>query len=124
LELIAQYPITESAISPHCGRPVAALLANGEFVCGILERVHEGNIILRPPDDLPEATLSQIKKSVEAKAKKMNFPKKPSSTRDLSKPRTSAFGFGGYGGWGWGGGSWILPLLFLTALFAFPFFWI
>jgi hypothetical protein len=72
--------------------------------------------------DLSEATLSQIKKSIEAKAEKMNIPKKSSSTRDLSKPQTSAFGFGGYGGWV--GGSWILPLLFLTSLFAFPFFWI
>lgn len=132
MQLIAQYPVNEAALGSYFGRPVGAVLANGDFVYGIMDRVYDGNLVLRPLNNVPQAALAQIKKSVKTKMKNMKLPKIPYSKEAMSKVRTTAWGgWGGYpygwgfGNWGWGAGSWwIWPLLFLAALFAFPFFWI
>ncbi len=109
MELIAQYPITETVITPHIGRPVAAVLANGDVCCGIIDRVHDGHLFMRPIE-VPQATVANLQKKIKA------HPSVKHATNRMEKVQTKAFG------WGWGF-PWIWPLLGLTALFALPFFW-
>lgn len=136
MELLAQYPIEESACLPHVGRPVVAILPNGETVCGVMDRIHEGHLVLRPIEDLPVATVQSLRNSsgkhIEALPIKPDMKKK---LRVLNKQMatTKAFGSGGFGGrpYGWGYGNygwgagwwWIFPLFWLAAIAAFAFAW-
>ncbi|UUZ79861.1 hypothetical protein LJK88_33200 [Paenibacillus sp. P26] len=53
----------ESLINPYIGRPVGAVLPDGEVVCGIVECIHNGNLVLRPLG-IPEAAIQKIKNRV------------------------------------------------------------
>lgn len=117
MQLIAHHPLTEAVVHPHCGRPVAAMLANGDVVCGVLHKVENGHIYMTPIHHMPTAAVAQIKNQVSAQMKMTKLP--APSVRHSGQAKINAWGFGPWG-WGWG---WIFPLFFLTALFTFPFFW-
>jgi hypothetical protein len=112
MQYLAQSPIMPHHVIPHIGRPVAAILPNGEVVCGIVDRVCDGHLVMRPLDRAPEAAV-------------MNVTKQP-KPRSPAKAKIKAWGYPygwGYGNYGWGPGWWwIWPLVGLTALAAFPFF--
>lgn len=120
MQLLAQYPVSADVIERHTGRPVMAMLGNGEFVCGIIDRVHDGHLVMRPVTNAPEATIAGLKKSM----KKLNVMEKV-QTKAYYNGGNTAYGSGyGYGNYGWGAGWWwIFPLFFLAAIAAFPFFW-
>lgn len=130
MQMLAQYPIKEENIAAFFGRPVVALLPDGEVVGGIVDRVHDGHLVMRPID-LPDAVVQNVRES----AKNLKHPAGPKAKNKASagktgRAKTSAFGYPGYplgwgyGNFGWGvGWWWIWPLLFITALFAFPFWW-
>ncbi|MDR0268064.1 hypothetical protein [Paenibacillus sp.] len=120
MQLLAQYPVSADICDNYKGRPVMAMLVNGEMVCGVIDRIHDGHLVMRPVNNVPTAAISSLKKSMK-------------ESKGLEKVRTKAYngydgtpynvGYG-YGNYGWGAGWWwILPLFVLTALVAFPFFW-
>lgn len=124
MQMIARYPVSNELIEPHVGRPVVAMLHDGEMVCGVIDRVHDGHLFLKPVHGVPEATIQSVKKSMKKSVGPVS--KRP------EKLQTKAFagGFGGYpygygyGNFGWGAGWWwIFPLFLLTALATVPFFW-
>jgi len=130
MQILCQYPVTAQAVLPHCGRPVAAILPDGDIACGILDRVHDGCIVLRPLGT-PEATILNYKKNIKSHPKFKALIQKEKAAKNVKRAKINAFGFGGYpfgwgyGNWGWGLGWWgIFPLFTLLALATLPFFWI
>lgn len=124
MQLLAQYPISHEHITPYVGRPVAALLPGGDIVCGVIDRIHEGHIVMKPVQNLPEATVASLKKSLQndPRVKNRKVPEKV-STKAFGYPGAYPYGWG-YGNYGWGAGWWwIFPLFALAAIAAFPFFW-
>lgn len=127
MQILSRYPVSEAELLAHCGRPVGAVLANGDCVCGILDRVHDGHLVFRPITGVPEAQVAQFRHSIKRNFRPGGRNRKPAGRQAT----TSAWGFGGgypygwrYGNYGWGAGWWwLLPLFLLTALVAFPF-WI
>lgn len=135
MTLIGQYPLNESLINPYIGRPVGAVLPDGEVICGIVECIHNGNLVLRPLR-IPEAAVLNIKNKLASNPRfraanlKAKRNMKHMTLKEKAKIKAFGGGFGypfgwGFGNWGWGAGWWwIWPLLALTALIALPFFWI
>ncbi|WP_248924769.1 hypothetical protein [Paenibacillus hamazuiensis] len=127
MQFLAQYPVSADLVTPYVGRPVAAITGDGDFAYGIIDRIHDGHLVMRPIGNVPEAVVANFKKSMKKslgpRLKQMKF----------EKPKIKAwggFGFGGYpfgwgfGNFGWGAGWWwIFPLFLLAAIAAFPFFW-
>lgn len=135
MTFLAQYPINESLVNPYIGRQVGAVTPDGEVICGIIECIHKGNLVLRPLGNVPETVIQSIRQKMKADPKigsalvKSKRKMKPMTIKN--KARIKAFGgygypYGwGYGNWGWGAGWWwIWPLFALTALVALPFFFI
>ena len=135
LTFIGQYPLSESVITPYIGRPVGAILPDGEFVCGVIQCIHNGNLVLKPLG-VPEAAVLSLKKKMGAlpqvKGSAILQSKRNMKRMNLkSRAQIKAFGpYGyplgwGYGSWGWGAGLWwIWPLFALTALVSLPAFFI
>ncbi|MCM3272324.1 hypothetical protein [Paenibacillus elgii] len=128
MTLIGEYPLSESLVNPYIGRPIGAFLPDGEFVCGIVECVHNGNLVLRPLG-IPEAAVQNIKNRIATNPRfRKSHLKSKRNMKQMTikeKARIKAFGgfgypFGwGYGNWRWGAGWWwIWPLVALTALLA------
>ncbi|UJF33507.1 hypothetical protein [Paenibacillus hexagrammi] len=123
MQLLAQYPVAAEHVMPHIGRPIAAMLPGGDVVYGIVDRVHDGNLVLRPIENVPEASVLALKNNLQAQARKKNLK------INQEKARTKAWGYPyglgwGYGNYGWGLGWWgIWPLFWLTALAVLPFLW-
>ncbi len=124
MEILAQHPITEAQLNPYVGRPVGAVLPDGDMVFGTFDRIHEGHVVFRPATGLSTSSIQRMKQ---------NLKSNPTIQSALQKAKTRAWGHGVYGGYpyGWGYGNfgwgigwwWILPLFFLAALVALPFFW-
>ncbi|TBL71029.1 hypothetical protein [Paenibacillus thalictri] len=122
---LATFPYSEQALSPHCGEPVVAVLQTGEVVAGVIDKVHGGQLILKPLQ-LKPAWVKSIRQSLMAQPHvKTLIQKKKRPSGKQAKAQTRAFGFGYPGiGAGFGfGGALVLSLLVLAALFVFPF-WI
>ncbi|KIL37888.1 hypothetical protein SD70_30050 [Gordoniibacillus kamchatkensis] len=126
MQLLCQYPIAASSVTPYIGRAVAACTADGDVVCGVIDRIHDGHLVMRPLENVPDAAIASLKQSL-AKNPRVNDIKSKMKEKARIKawgyPGAYPFGWG-YGNWGWGlGWWWIWPLFFLAALAAFPFFW-
>ncbi|KZE76691.1 hypothetical protein AV654_03045 [Paenibacillus elgii] len=103
----------ERLVNPYIGRPIGAFLPDGEFVCGIVECVHNGNLVLRPLG-IPEAAVQNIKNRIATNPRfRKSHLKCKRNMKQMTikeKARIKAFGgfgypFGwGYGNWGWGAG--------------------
>jgi hypothetical protein len=64
-QLLAQYPVSADLCENYKGRPVMAMLLNGEVVCGVIDRIHDGHLVMRPVNNVPDATITSLKKSMK-----------------------------------------------------------
>lgn len=121
MQLLCQAPIGAGQVTPYIGRPVAAITAEGEIECGIIHCIHDGYLVMKPLEGVPEATVLSLKKSLKNDPRLLKMRKPPEKARIKA---WGAYPFGwGFGGYPWGAGLWwIWPLFFLAALAAFPFF--
>ncbi|MEB3101528.1 hypothetical protein [Ferviditalea candida] len=138
MQILAQYPIEVSTAQAFVGRPLGVLLPDGDFMVGVMDRIYDGNIVMRPLDG-GVAVSQSMKKAikgnphVQALLKKSEQWKREGRLQANTKAWAGAgaaagagfYPFGwGFGNWGWGfGWWWIFPLLFALAFFAWPFFW-
>jgi len=135
VKLIATCPVEADAVKPYCGQPVLAQTIHGDVVVGVLDRVADGIVWLKPLG-LPEASVRSLsqtnRKNGKAPGRRKNG--KPGRVVILNgeKPKkaaTSLFGVPGFGPFGFGYGpfgyraGWALalPLFVLLALFTLPF---
>ncbi|GJM70947.1 hypothetical protein HMSSN036_31630 [Paenibacillus macerans] len=109
------YPITEAGCRPYIGRPVCAVLRDGNCYVGTISAVGPEGIQF---DGVVPGGASVLSKQSPKVRKQVSNLK--------SKAKTKAFGFGPFGpfgGFGGFGGFW-LPWALLALLFLWPFFWI
>lgn len=122
MQILAQYPINANHVNPFIGRPVGAILPDGDLAYGVLDRLHDEHVVLKPIDGVSTAAVQSWKKQMK------NHPVVKAA---MKKVKTKAWGYGGaypygwgYGNFGWGAGWWwIWPLFFILALVAWPFWW-
>jgi hypothetical protein len=95
-------------------------MQNGESVCGIMERVYDGHLVLRPIDGAPPVSVQNVNMKRNLRSMKRNV-----ATTKAYSPGGWGRPYGwGYGNYGWGlGWWWIFPLFWLTAIAAFAFAW-
>ncbi|MFC0210954.1 hypothetical protein ACFFK0_00590 [Paenibacillus chartarius] len=125
MRILAQSPIMADHITPYYGKAIAAVLPSGDVVCGIVDRVHEGHLFMRPIENVPEAYVLSLKKSLGAKYKNKAQVKALAGAGAAAGAGFGGFPLGwGFGNFGWGAGLWwVFPLFLLAALAALPFFW-
>jgi hypothetical protein len=119
---------------PHMGRPVVAITHEGDAICGIMDRVHDGHLVMRPFGNMPEAAIRSIQAAASKQGKKLvQTTAMKKSFRVLGRQIATTKAWGGYPGrpYGWGYGNygwgfgwwWIFPLFWLAAIAAWGFFW-
>lgn len=135
MEILASYPLSGELVSPHIGRQVCVMLADGSEAYGVIDRIHDGHIVMRPFALESEAVIR--KQATPAARRRLaanirSYQARQSVARK-GKASVKALGFGrgaypygwSYGNYGWGAGWWfVLPLFFLTALLTAPLFFI
>lgn len=131
------YPLTVEKISPYIGKPVCAVLHNGECIQGIVSDVREGKIFFSPR--APGSAVTG-KSSAKKQPKKVNH-RSTRSSKSSQNAGVSSRGYPGYPGYpsypdpgypGFGypgyGRAFALDLALIALLFAIPFigfpFWI
>lgn len=136
MKLIATCPVEADAVRPYCGQPVLAQTIHGDVVVGVLDRVADGMVWLKPLG-LPEASVRSLRQTIRKGGKATGRRKggkpgrvvilngertKKAGTSLFGVPGSGPFGFG-YGPFGYRAGlAFALPLFVLLALFALPFF--
>lgn len=133
MELIAAHPLNEDLIRTHIGKPILGVTRWGDPFCGTIESCRDGSLYLVPLQrGLSQAKVKTLTTKLAKHNKKRSAAKIKSlpkaSKQRLQKANISQYGPVGYGvgpGFGFGLGAGIgfaLPLLAISALYAWPFF--
>ena len=113
------YPITEDKLAPYIGKPVCAVLHNGDCIQGIISEVRHGQIFFTTGAP-PGTTVSG--KAKAAKQGKKTGSRSTRSTGHKPNADVSSWGYPGFPGFYPGySGSFALSIALIALLFAIPF---
>jgi hypothetical protein len=134
VKLICKHPIQKEAVLPYSGQPVVAMTHHGDLICGTLESVVGGNVILKPLS-MPAVQIQSFQKQLlRQDVLRKALKKRKGKAVVLTKTRNgkanvsffgpglgfgAPYGFGAPGyGYGYGAGlGWVIPLFLLAVLF-------